>query len=805
MNTQNPIKIFLSLVIFLFAISTEVLKADEINYPDSWDEQGYSIILQSQEGVKINYSITSFNLAKVQINGKTLDAIELPGSYLPNNEGAPDIPGTGRLIAIPQGSDVIVNIIKSRTETFNDIELTPAPVIPFQTETGSLQYFFDESIYNSNKFYPENPVLISDPFNIRGVDVVKLGITPFQYNPVTKELIVYRDIKIEVKFQDASGQFGEERLRNKWWDPLFENMLLNYESLPVIEYNSTSNNTSKDEGAEYLIISPNGSEFQQWADSIRNFRTLQGILTKVTTLDDIGGNTATLIENYINDAYFTWDIPPVAVLCLGDYGTDPANSIIAPIWQNYCVSDNIYADVDGDEMPDIIVARMCAQNAFELETMVTKFLDNERNPPTDPNFYHNPITSCSFNLGSWNQLMTESVAGFYEVILGKNTNRINVGPDPIPDEWSTAPNSDIIIDYFGPEGLGYIPATPGEVNCSWNSTTQDMIDGINNGAFMLLHRGPAYEQGWMEPNFTNNHVEDLTNTNPTFVWSVNCLTGKFNYADDCLAEKFHRHTSGALGVVAASEISYIFLNNVYAWGAFDNMWPDFLPDFGSTPVSNGILPSFANAAGKYHLFQSSWPYNPSNKEVVYNIFHYFGDAFSTVYTEIPQELSVSHASWILQGTTVFEVTANEESLIALSVNGELIGKAYGTGNPVSIDIPPQYPPDEILVTVTKQNYYRYEALVPVGTGTGLTSNSAQNYIIVYPNPATDKLFIEITEELGLTSVSISNLLDKLVYENKIEAGNEKVLTIDLTGFARGVYYIRIKTNNIDQVRKIIVQ
>ena len=190
---------------------------------------------------------------------------------------------------------------------------------------------------------------------------------------------------------------------------------------------------------------------------------------------------------------------------------------------------------------------------------------------------------------------------------------------------------------------------------------------------------------------------------------------------------------------------------------------------------------------------------------MYNLFHYFGDAFSTVCTEIPQELSVSHASWILQGTTVFEVTANEDSLFGISVNGELIGKAYGTGNPVSIDIPPQYPPDEILVTVTKQNYYRYEALVPVGTGTGLTSNSAQNYIIVYPNPATDKLFIEITEELGLTSVSISNLLDKLVYENKIEAGNEKVLTIDLTGFARGVYYIRIKTNNIDQVRKIIVQ
>ena len=44
-----------------------------------------------------------------------------------------------------------------------------------------------------NKFYPEEPIQISKQEKIRGIDVVMLGITPFHYNPVTKQLIVYRD------------------------------------------------------------------------------------------------------------------------------------------------------------------------------------------------------------------------------------------------------------------------------------------------------------------------------------------------------------------------------------------------------------------------------------------------------------------------------------------------------------------------------------------------------------------------------------------------------------------------------------
>ncbi|MCK4312720.1 MAG: carboxypeptidase regulatory-like domain-containing protein, partial [Candidatus Cloacimonetes bacterium] len=61
---------------------------------------------------------------------------------------------------------------------------------------------------------------------------------------------------------------------------------------------------------------------------------------------------------------------------------------------------------------------------------------------------------------------------------------------------------------------------------------------------------------------------------------------------------------------------------------------------------------------------------------------------------------------------------DEGSLIALSVDGELIGVAEGTGAPVSITIEPQMPPTIVDIVITKQNYYRYEEQIQVIPSTG---------------------------------------------------------------------------------------
>jgi uncharacterized repeat protein (TIGR01451 family) len=708
--------IFTVLLAFFFI---HFITAQNINYADSWGEAGLTIKSKSENKIVFNYSIQSFHFSEQNIDGENMLEVSLPDIMLPNDEGAPNLPGMGKFVALPQGAMASVTIINKRTETLQQVSIAPAPRIPWDTEKGPLEYAKDNAIYSVNAFYPSNPVKLSEQTDIRGVDAVMMGITPFQYNPVTKELVVYRDMEIEVTFEGGNGHYGEDRLRSRWWDPIHRNIFINESSLPEMDYNKSYQGT-KDVGCEYLIISPTNQEFLNWADSIKQFRTLQGIMTDIITLDEIGANNVNTIESFINSAYDSWEVVPSAVLILGDYGTSSTNSVISPIWDYYCVSDNIYSDVNNNDMPDIIFARITANNDEQLEVMVTKFLDYERNPPTSENYYNHPITALGWQTERWFQICSETVGGYMKNELGKEPVRINeiYGGNPNNDPWSTAQNTYTIMNVFGPNGLDYIPSSPSDLGDWSGGNNEDILDAIHNGSFMLMHRDHGFEQGWGEPAFNNSDIGELTNTDLTFIFSVNCLTGKYNLASECFTEKFHRHTyngqnSGALGLIAASEVSYSFVNDTYVWGMFDYLWPDFLPQYGSSVDNIGFYPAFANAAGKYFLNQSSWPYNTGNKEVTYNLFHHHGDAFLGLYTEVPQEMIVLHNQELLEGAETFSVMVEDGAFVSLTVDGEIIGTGEATDGTVEIAIPGQAAGSVMVVTVTKHNSYRYEKEVNV--------------------------------------------------------------------------------------------
>ncbi len=179
-----------------------------------------------------------------------------------------------------------------------------------------------------------------------------------------------------------------------------------------------------------------------------------------------------------------------------------------------------------------------------------------------------------------------------------------------------------------------------------------------------------------------------------------------------------------------------------------------MPGYGSTPLPRGVLPAFACAAGKYFLQQSSWPYNTNNKEVTYNLFHHHGDAFSTIYSEVPQNLTVAHNPILYAGVTSFDVTANDGAFIALTVNDEIIGTAVATGIPVTITIPGQVPPDHVLVTITRQNYYRYQSLVAVIPPTG--PYIVQSAIAINDAAGNNNGIMETGEDI-LASISVTNV------------------------------------------------
>jgi hypothetical protein len=148
-------------------------------------------------------------------------------------------------------------VIAIRTEVINNIDIAPAPRIPKDDESGPLEYWKEERIYSQDAPYPAEPVKVSSLMKIRGLDAVMLGITPFQYNPVSRQLTIYRDLKVRIRFQGGNGHFGDDRLRSRWWDPILEDAIFNYPAFPKINYDlQYQKANTEDDGAEYLIITP---------------------------------------------------------------------------------------------------------------------------------------------------------------------------------------------------------------------------------------------------------------------------------------------------------------------------------------------------------------------------------------------------------------------------------------------------------------------------------------------------------------------------------------------------------------------
>ncbi|MBN2663882.1 MAG: T9SS type A sorting domain-containing protein [Bacteroidales bacterium] len=731
---MKRMKLSLLLFISIFLANSVIAQQVNVQYYDNWGQAGFTLVETKNDGVIVNYSIKDFSLVTNNIDGENLQNISLPGALLFNDAGMPDLPGQGRTIAIPEGSTPVLTIVNIRTEIIPNVDIAPAPIIPMDADNQPMVYKKDNKIYSTDAFYPAKPVITSKVTQIRGVDVVTLGVTPFQYNPVTKELKIIRDIEVEISFEGGNGEFGNNRLRSRFWDPILAQNLLNYNSLPKIDYSKNYNNAKVDGEAEYVILTLNDPDFLSWADSIKTFRRQQGILTEIYTIDEIGGNTVTAIDNWVTDIYNNWSTPPAAILILADYGTGSdgitSNSWPHPYAGTY-VSDNHYADVDGDDLPDIVFARMTAQNDAHLEVMVTKFLQYERTPPTSEYFYNNPITALGWQTERWFQICSEVVGGFWNS-LGKTTVRINAVYDgnPSSDPWSTATNTTTIINYFGPNGLGYVPATPAELG-GWTGGNATMINAaINAGAFMLQHRDHGLETGWGEPSYTNSSISGLTNSDMPYIWSINCLTGNFDLGYEVFAEKFHRytydgHNSGAVGIMAATQVSYSFVNDAFVWGAYDNMWPDFMPDYGTEFPNNYIYPAFAGAAGKHFLYASNWPYNTDSKQITYRLFHQHGDAFLNIYSEVPQDLTVDCPDVMIFGNNTLDITVDDGADIAVTYFNEdneevdILGYAHSNGGTTTVTLNDAPNHDEfVLVTITKQNYYRYTKYVQVVTPTG---------------------------------------------------------------------------------------
>ncbi len=394
-----------------------------------------TLVASSEQEIILDVRVDNMGVVEVKTADATFQKLSLTESGVTSEIGKAELPVIGQLVAIPAGAAVNVQVLSDEHSTLPGYWVYPAQK-PQANQGGAAPPFaMDQDFYRQDVFYPQAYVTVSAPQTMRGMTVVRLAISPLQFNPARRELRVTKYMRIRLTFiggrMPSDGQASADRA----FQNVCQGLVLNCsatETFPAL----TNRYPSDAIGADYLIIS--APDYVSTANTLAEWKNRRGIKTVVKTTNETG-TTTTTIKSYIQTAYNAWSPKPSYVLFLGDadaipvfYKTVHPNAGIDYPSGHKTGTDLYYATMDGDDdrLPDLNLGRISASSLAEANHIVSKIIAYETNPPGDPAFYSRMAMATQFqdeNLDGKEELLfsqtTETIRDYW-LAQGYNPQRI---------------------------------------------------------------------------------------------------------------------------------------------------------------------------------------------------------------------------------------------------------------------------------------------------------------------------------------------------------------------------------------------
>ena len=181
-------KLFLILVITLF--------------PALIQSQNYTIIESTSSYVKVSFDFSNkYNLLDTVINGKEVTFIS-GEDYSIRKPGEPWLPTVHLNVGIPFNSKPSIKILSTEQENYSQHFIISYPD-SLNQNINSLKY--DENIYGKNSFYPEIPAEVTSEFTMRFAHAASFSVYPYQFNPVSRDLIFNKKMIVQVDFNTSAA------------------------------------------------------------------------------------------------------------------------------------------------------------------------------------------------------------------------------------------------------------------------------------------------------------------------------------------------------------------------------------------------------------------------------------------------------------------------------------------------------------------------------------------------------------------------------------------------------------------------
>jgi hypothetical protein len=317
-----------------------------------------------------------------------------------------------------------------------------------------------------------------------------------------------------------------------------------YKSPTSISLDQPSSWKSPNNGADYIIITH--EDFYDSALALAGQRSASGLRVATIPVGDLydefnnGIFDPAAIRMFLHYAYTNWAAPaPTYVVLFGDAYQDykdnlktgthnyvPSQTIDSELFGEVS-SDNWFVTVSGDDnLPDLLVGRLSAQNRQDAEAIVAKLIQYDQQPADE----------------SWNKrvlLVADDDEAIFQSISEQLASRL---------PYDYAVRSINVADY-----------PPGNPRA-------DIISQINDGSVLVNYAGHGEFFGWGRWNqeeefiFQQSDIDALHNANKLPVITVgDCLNGFFAGPQDrpALAESLQRQpNAGAIGVWAPTGYGY---------------------------------------------------------------------------------------------------------------------------------------------------------------------------------------------------------------------------------------------------------
>ena len=521
-------KYLLSIIYLLFSILT-FSQNQKIQLKYGGKEGFVSVEDKGYSGFDITLNIQQVQTESILVNEKRFIQLEVDGLSKIFESGIPNIPIYSKLIELPIGASVKVEIVSFDEEYIDFAEYgiydKIIPAQPSQSRSNDKQdFYFNEEIYKLDSYLEQSMCKIEEIGMLRGNRLGRLIILPIQYNPSKNMLKIFNNIHITVSFENVDVN-KTELIKKKYSCCDIDNIVREYTLNSILKTTYYTKNASP----TYVIISD-----RMFENQISNFaatKTSMGLNVLVKYTDDPSvGTTTTSIKNYLSSIYNNpptgYDIPKF-VLLVGDVAQIPTFYKSNPPDCSYSQrpTDLYYFDYTNDHLPDVFYGRFSANNVAQLTPQVMKTIYYESNVV--------PETSYLFNA-----VLVAGADAVHATQEGNGTLNYAV------NQYFNAAHGITAHAYYQPEPSG-------------GNYSSNIKSNINSGAGFVYYTGHCTPNGWANPSFSNSDISLLTNVNKYGLWVGNCcLSNKFDESE-CFGEAAVRaYEMGTMGYIGATSETY---------------------------------------------------------------------------------------------------------------------------------------------------------------------------------------------------------------------------------------------------------